>query len=187
MPPALAAAASFPLRRFIPDTGAVLDARTKMIALGVSAYTFTVAFSVNTLWDQDTKLSNSALAFDYSVSSLKAAAQDHADDLPTDIDEKIEALRQPDVIVDAVSFSPRRNDAFGRAWDELNDALDDAPTAVGIDLKPHAEDAQQSFVKFAHSNTLGVPGIILIVIVLLGMVLSGVMAAAPRSPRLTRK
>lgn len=117
MPPALAAAASFPLRRFIPDTGAVLDARTKMIALGVSAYTFTVAFSVNTLWDQDTKLSNSALAFDYSVSSLKAAAQDHADDLPTDIDEKIEALRQPDVIVDAVSFSPRRNDAFGRAWD----------------------------------------------------------------------
>ena len=63
-----------------------------MIALGVSAYTFTVAFSVNTLWDQDTKLEViPALAFDSTGEFVEgSSAKDHADDLPTDIDEKIE-------------------------------------------------------------------------------------------------
>ncbi len=114
LPPALAAAAAFPLRRFIPDSDAVVDARTKLILLGISAYTFTVAFSVNTLWYQDIELGNSALTFDSSVSVLKDAARDHADDLPADIGDKIEALRQPDVIIEAVSVLPRQNETLVR-------------------------------------------------------------------------
>ena len=108
------AAAAFPLRRFIPYSDAVVDARTKLILLGISAYTFTVAFSVNTLWYQDIELGNAALSFDYSVSVLKDAAQEHADDLPAEIGERIEALRQPDVIVEVVSVLPRANQTFSQ-------------------------------------------------------------------------
>lgn len=188
LPPALAAAAAFPLRKFIPDSDAVVDARTKLVLLGISAFIFTVAFSVNTVWNQDIELGNSALSFDNSVSFLKEAAQDHADDLPADINEKIEALRQPDVIDEAVSVRPRQDEAFDRAFDELTGAWADAPAAVAIDLKLHAEDAERAFVKFsAAANSPGVPGIILVVIVLLGMVLAGVMAAAPRSAQPSRE
>lgn len=194
-PPALAAAAAFPLRRFIPYSDAVVDARTKLILLGISAYTFTVAFSVNTLWYQDIELGNAALSFDYSVSVLKDAAQEHADDLPAGIGERIEALRQPDVIVEVVSVLPRANQTFSQVWgeltggwDELDGAWAQAPAAVGTELKAHAKDAERAFMQLSRSaNSPGVPGIILIVIVLLGMVLSGVMAAAPRSARPSRR
>jgi len=182
LPPALAAAAAFPLRRFIPDSAAVVDARNKLASLGIAAYIFTVAFSINTLWNQDIELANSAMAFDYSVSSLKDAARDHADDLPSDIDEKIEALRQPNVIDEGVSVRRGRDDAFDRALDELTGAWADAPAAVGIDLEPHVEDAALAFFKLSQSaNSPGVPSTILVAITLLGMWLAGVMAAAPRS------
>lgn len=187
LPAALAAVAAFPLRRFIPGSDEVVDARNRLLVLGTSAYIFTLAFSVNTLWNQDTKLVTSALSFDDSVSSLKEAARDHADVLPADIDEKIEALRQPDVIVEAVSELPNRDLAFYRAFDDLTGAWADVPAAVGNDLELHAEDTQRDFFEFAaSSNTPGVPGIMLVVIMLLGMVLAGAMAAAPLSAGLSR-
>lgn len=187
LPPTLAATAAFPIRKFIPHSDAVFDARTKLILLAISAYTFTVAFSVNTLWYQDIELGNAALSFDYSVSSLKEAARDHADALPADIDNKIEALRQPEVIVEVVSVLPRENEAFDAAWDELAGAWADAPAAVGMDLKSHAEAAELAFSKLSQSaNSPGVPGVVLVVIVLLGMLLAGVMAAAPRSAQPSR-
>lgn len=195
LPPALAAAAAFPLRRFIPDSDTVVDARTKLILLGISAYTFTVAFSVNTLWYQDIELGNAALRFNSSVSFLKDAARQHADELPADIDEKIEALRHPDVITEAVSVLPRSNETFGQAWgeltagwNELDGALADAPAAVEDDLTGHAEDAERAFLGLSQAaNSPGVPGIIVIVIVLVGMVLAGVLAAAPRPAQPSRR
>ncbi|MCB1291672.1 hypothetical protein [Mycolicibacterium sp.] len=188
LPPALAAAAAFPIRRLIPDSEAVVDARTKLVLLGISAYTFTVGFSVNTLWYQDIELNDAALAFDFRVSLLKDAAQDHAAALPADIDGKIDALRQPEVVADAVSVLPRQNAAFSRAWDELNLAWADAPAAALADLKTHADEAELAFYKLAQSaNSPGVPGIILVVIVLLGMLLAGTMVAAPRTAGNSRK
>lgn len=188
LPPAIAAAAAFPIRRLIPDSDSVVDARTKLVLLGISAYTFTVGFSVNTLWYQDIELNDAALTFDYRVSLLKDAVQDHADALPADIDDRIEALRQPEVIAEAVTVPPRHNEAFGRAWEEVNLAWADAPPAALADLKTHADEAELAFYQLAQSaNSPGVPGIILVVIVLLGMVLAGTMAAAPRPARTSRK
>ena len=188
LPPAIAAAAAFPIRRLIPDSDSVVDARTKLVLLGISAYTFTVGFSVNTLWYQDIELNDAALTFDYSVGLLRDAARDHADVLPADIDEKIEALRQPEVVAEAITVLPRQNESFRTAWDEVNLAWADAPATALADLNTHANEAELAFYKLAQSaNSPGVPGIILVVIVLLGMLLAGTMAAAPRPAQTSRK
>ena len=156
-PPALAAAAAFPLRRFIPYSDAVVDARTKLILLGISAYTFTVAFSVNTLWYQDIELNDAALTFDYSVGLLKDAARDHADVLPADIDEKIEALRQPEVVAEAITVLPRQNESFRTAWDEVNLAWADAPATALADLNTPFQDHPGAFDRFPTGSIVPLP------------------------------
>lgn len=158
--------------------------RTTLLSLASTALVFSVSFSTNTLWSQDTAIAAAARQSNIATSALLDELDDGSDDASVaevaDLLDRYEAeVQLADLRLTPVSGVPSVNALV----DEIEAAVDRA--ADGSTEPDRIRAAEADFEKARATlldelNAPGIPDVIAVMIVLMGMFVAGLYSTFPR-------
>ncbi len=181
LPGLLVAAIGLPIGRRINVDNDDAEARNRLIALVSAAFAFIVAFTTNTLWTQDLAIAESARAVGQSSSEIMQASEQVGPDFADQTRELLERFDKASETNDIDAGLSEGSTGVKAILDQMSQHL----TASASSTKETGDSYQafhEDYMQYLSDlNAPSVPALIVLVVVLLGIVMAGVIAASPRN------
>ncbi len=157
------------------------EARNRLIALVAAAFAFIVAFTTNTLWTQDLAIAESARTVGQSTSEMRQAARQVDPDFADQTRSLLQEFDQASEANDLDAGLNEGSTGVGNTLNQLSKLFTEDPKSTQ-DTSDAYETFHESYLQYLLDlNSPSVPNLIVLVVVLLGLVMAGTIAASPRS------
>ncbi|MCH9816616.1 MAG: hypothetical protein K0U64_09240 [Actinomycetia bacterium] len=156
------------------------EARNRLIALVAAAFAFIVAFTTNTLWTQALDISTSARTVGQSTTELLQTARQVSPAFDEQARSLLKQFDQASESRDSQAGLDEGSTGVNSIMNSLSDLMTASPDSTS-DTSAAFQTFHDNYLQYLLDlNAPGVPKLVGLVVILLGVVLAGVIAASPR-------